>query len=91
MDAAKDYELLRDVAGETVDTLVRRDWLRFCDNPFMLRSPRLYVTGIRRACDSGMVGRSAAARMILAGLPNTNMNVPESMRGRLEELASRAT
>ena len=89
MDATKDYECLQDSAAESFDALVRRDWLRFCDSPFMLRSPRLYVSGIRQACESGAQGWSAAARIILAGMPTTNLNVPESIRRRLEELASR--
>jgi hypothetical protein len=90
MDAAKDYELLRDVAEESIDALVRRDWRRFCENRFMLRSPELHVRGLVQACDSRIVGWSTAARIILAGLPTTNVNVPESMRRRLEEVAGRA-
>jgi hypothetical protein len=91
LEASKDHELFRSLAGESVDALVRRDWLRFCEIPFMLRSPRLYVDSIRRACDSRSVGWSAAARIILAGLPTANVSLAESIRGRIEELAARDT
>lgn len=87
IDATKDYELLRDTAGEAFDGLVRSDWWRFCDNPFMLRSPRLYVDAIRRACESRGSGWPAAARIILSALPTTNLTIPGTMCARLEEIA----
>jgi hypothetical protein len=91
MDVAADREFLQDIAAESFDTLVRRDWLRFCENPFMLRSPGLYVNAIREACGSSVVGWPAAARVILAALPTVKLAVPEGLQRRLEEIANRSS
>jgi hypothetical protein len=87
IDAAKDYEILRETAAEAFNDLVCKDWRRFCDNPFMLRSPRFYVEAIRLACESRGGGWPAAARIILSALPTTSLTIPKSMRARLEEMA----
>ena len=88
--AARDCELLRDTGGAALDELMRRDWLRFCDNPFMLSLPRLYVGAIREACESADRGWPASARIILKASPTTNLTIPDDMRAKLEAIALRA-
>jgi hypothetical protein len=88
-DTARDFEVLREASGESFDAVVRRGWLRFCDRPFVLRSPQLYVGAIREACQTSLVGWSAAAKIILAAAPATRLNIPDGMRGRLLEAANR--
>jgi tetratricopeptide (TPR) repeat protein len=88
IDGSREHELLREVSGESFDALVRRDWLRFCENPFMLRSPQLYVSAIREACESSVVGWQAAARIILTALPTASIRVPERILTRLGAMAT---
>jgi len=87
-DTARDLEILREASGDSFDAIVRRGWLRFCDLPFALRSPQLYVPAIRDACQSSVVGWSTVARIILAAAPATRLNIPEGMRRRLLETAN---
>jgi tetratricopeptide (TPR) repeat protein len=89
-DVARVRELMRDVSGPSFDELVRGDWLRFCANPFMLRSPQVYVPAIRQACEDSVVGWSAAARIILAAAPATRLNFSDEMRRRLREVANQS-
>jgi len=89
-DTARDSEILREASGDSFDAVVRRGWLRFCDRPFVLRAPQLYVGAIREACQTSVVGWSTAAKIILAAAPATRLNIPEGMRRRLLETANRA-
>jgi tetratricopeptide (TPR) repeat protein len=90
IDASTDSDLLRDAGGDAFAALTRADWLRFCDNPAMLRSPRLYADTIRRACESGSGAWPAAARIILAATPATSLTIPTSIRSKLHDLAGGA-
>jgi hypothetical protein len=75
-------------AGESFDILVRKDWQRFSDNPFLLRNPSLYVDTIRKACDSKNRGWSAAANIIRVAIPTVQTKFSESLLNKLRELAA---
>ena len=88
VDKAKDFTVLWNSAGESFDILVRKDWQRFSDNPFLLRNPSLYVDTIRKACDSKNRGWSAAANIILVAIPTVHTKFPESLLNKLRDLAA---
>jgi hypothetical protein len=85
---AKDYDLLRSSAGESVDQLVRKDWRRFSHTPFLLRNPKLHVETIREACRSKSRGWSSAAEIILTARATVKLSFPESLLVTLRDMAA---
>lgn len=85
---AKDYEMLWDVGGPSVDELIRRDWQRFRQAPFLLRNPRLHVDAIQSACEVQARGWSSAARIVLAWNPATELRIPSEMMESLRRIAA---
>ena len=88
VDRANSYDTLKETAGGSVGALARRDWLRLCENRFLLREPGIHVGVIRQACASDAVGWPAVARIILAAIPATSLGVPESLRASLRMMAA---
>jgi hypothetical protein len=88
VDRAKSYDTLKETAGGSMDTLVRRDWLRLCERRFLLREPGIHVGAIRQACTSDAAGWPAAVRIILAAIPATSLEVTESLRVSLRMVAA---
>ena len=87
INIAKSYDLLWDTAGQSFDSLVRRDWRRFIRNRFLLRHPGLHIGPIREACESRKRGWPAAANIILAASPTVNLNFPDDLWHKIKELA----
>ncbi len=73
-------------SGRGFAALIRADWRRLSDAPFLLRNPRLYVGAIRDAWDAFADGEHwrAAARMILAAVPAVNLNITATILAQLE-------
>jgi tetratricopeptide (TPR) repeat protein len=88
VNSAKDYTILWDVGGPSVDELIRRDWRRFRNASFLLRNPRLHVDSIQSACEAGAKGWPTAARIVLAWNPATELRLPNEMLESLRRIAA---
>ena len=79
------------MAAEPFYGVVQKDWKRFSNAAFLLRSPALHVPSIKAACDLDGGGWMAAAVVILAALPATNLSIPENLLTKLGTLATQST
>lgn len=85
---AKDYKILLDVGGPSVDELIRKDWQRFRKATFLLRNPKLHVDTIQSACEAAATGWPSAARIVLAWNPATELRVPNEMLEALRRIVA---
>ncbi|WP_143195472.1 hypothetical protein [Archangium sp. Cb G35] len=89
-DAAIASPILQKSVAISFDRVIRNDWLRLANAPFLLRDPRLHVESIRAACNLSAVGWSTAAKVILAAIPAVRLGVPVELIQKLQKVAASA-
>ena len=87
LNAIDNAELLRTTAGNSFDSLVRKDWRRLSQKSFLLIRPGNYVPDILRLCDAAHEGWPSAARIIRAAAPTVNLRLPASLLDKVNRIA----
>ena len=73
-----------------LERLVEDQWLRRCDFPAALRSPRTSVPALRAAWAESALDTAKVARILLAASGAVSVRIPEDYLRVLRELSSRA-
>jgi hypothetical protein len=77
------------LVSDEMAALFAKQWLSIVQLPAILRTPRLTVPEIKKACESQATGAKKAAHIILAAASAVSVTLPQSIHAKLYDMTHR--